>query len=456
MKTKTSTQCPRYPKTDARYWERRLFRTRAATGRPSTTWSIRFRFKRHRLFFSTGLANRTAAARMARQIYLDLLALGVEGALGKYKPEVVAPAPAVATIGMYVERARAHFGGESATFNAYAAALRRIAAAIARHEIDRRRFGRATSAYRKNTDALPLDILTPAAVDRWRIRYVEAARDPAAKARARTTCNGVLRGARALFAPRRLKLVTEGGALVVPDPPPFRDVVFWPRESTTYHSKFSTAELLVAAREELAETDAPAFLAFTLAIGAGLRRAEIDALTWQQIDFQRRRIIIEPTVSGKLKSARSAGAVPIDETLTGVLRGFAARATGAFVIEDTGTDAGAPAARTWGRSYRCDRTFARLIVWLRRHGVEGRTPLHVCRKQAGAEIATRHGVYAASKFLRHGSVAVTTMHYADQLVPTPVDMGALAPPANVVEMPTAAAPSPAPSKRRKTAGRVRQ
>ena len=52
-----------------------------------------------------------------------------------------------------------------------------------------------------------------------------------------------------------------------------------------YQSKLDPAVLLAAARDDLSESDPEAFRALLLALGAGLRRGEIDRLLWRQVDF---------------------------------------------------------------------------------------------------------------------------------------------------------------------------
>ena len=62
---------------------------------------------------------------------------------------------------------------------------------------------------------------------------------------------------------------------------------------------------------------------------------------------------------------------------------------------------------------------------LRAHGVEGNKAIHTLRKEAGAIVATRDGIFAASQFLRHADIATTAAHYADKKTRTVIDMGAL-------------------------------
>ena len=118
-----------------------------------------------------------------------------------------------------------------------------------------------------------------------------------------------------------------------------------------YQSKLDPAVLLRSAEKYLSGSDPEAFKALLLALGAGLRRGEIDRLLWRQVDFAAGVIHVETTEAGGLKSEDSAGDVPIDRTLASVLRGFRARAQGQFVIED-GT--GLMASKPWGQRYRCE------------------------------------------------------------------------------------------------------
>jgi integrase len=220
----------------------------------------------------------------------------------------------------------------------------------------------------------------------------------------------------------------------LPDPLPFADVEFYPRESMKYHSKLDPQQLLRAAATELAESDPEAFKVLVLELGAGLRRGEIDRLLWRQVECAAGIIHVEITEVSGLKSADSTGQVHIDETLASALQGFKARASSEFVIEAShqGENYSTP---PWARRYRCQSVFDRLIRWLRAHGVQGRGPLHTLRKEAGSIIATKAGIYAASRFLRHSDLQVTAMHYADHKERTVIDMSGLLLPKNAAELP---------------------
>jgi integrase len=220
--------------------------------------------------------------------------------------------------------------------------------------------------------------------------------------------------------------------VALPDPLPFAGLEFYPRESMRYHSRIDPQALLRRASQELAESDSDSFLVLVLALGAGLRRGEIDHLLWRQMDFRTGLIHVEVTEAGSLKSADSQGAVAIDEALSSVLQGFRAKAKSDFVIEEGSSSTGS--SKPWGRRYRCQGVFERLMLWLRKNGIESRAPIHTLRKEAGSIVSTQSGIHAASLFLRHADMQVTSQFYADHKERVTIDMSALLPPANVVSL----------------------
>jgi len=50
-------------------------------------------------------------------------------------------------------------------------------------------------------------------------------------------------------------------------------------------------------------------------------------------------------------------------------------------------------------------------------------------------IATKSGIHAASRFLRHADIQVTAMHYADHKERVTVDIGGMLLPQNVTTLP---------------------
>jgi integrase len=413
-------------KNDSRYWRSRIFRPINARGETSPHYSMRLQMHGDRWAFSLGTGNAEAAARKAANVYFDFLTLGVQGALAKYRPQKAADS--ITAVGEWIEAARSVATVNPATFALYAAALRKIVGDIIRVKRNRKRFGPKRGGareYRSAIDSAPLALLSPAAIQKWRMEYVKRAKTPVEQRSRMTSCNSTLRQARSLFGRKIAKFVP------LPEPPPFQHVEFFPKQSAKYFSRIDAKALLMKAQRELAENDSPAFLVVLIALAAGLRKGELDTLSWHQIDFERGLIRVEHTDTANLKSADSRGEVPLDASVVELLRGFRARATGAFVIEGGDNLSG---HRLWGRHYRVQGVFDRVTAWLRKHGVTAKKPLHELRKELGALITAQHGIYAASRVLRHADLATTAAHYTDLKTRPTIPVGEWLTPDNVVPM----------------------
>jgi len=195
-----------------------------------------------------------------------------------------------------------------------------------------------------------------------------------------------------------------------------------------YQSRFDVESLIRAAQKELPREQ---FKTFLLAIMAGLRRNEIDKLEWQAFDWDKGVISIRATSHFAPKSEDSTGDVEVDTEVMELFRGYAARGTSDFVIEST------VPARSQGTysHYRCQKHFDGLIKWLRNHGVEGNRPLHALRKEYGSQVCAQHGIYAASRALRHADIAMTSQHYLDKRESARAALGRfLSKPSNIIKL----------------------
>jgi hypothetical protein len=77
------------------------------------------------------------------------------------------------------------------------------------------------------------------------------------------------------------------------------------------------------------------------------------------------------------------------------------------------------------RHYRCNKIFKSLFAWLKSKGVSSANPLHTLRKEFGSRINEVHGIYAASRALRHADIAITSQHYLDKKSRATVGLGHL-------------------------------
>lgn len=421
-----------FAKNDVRFWKKRIFKPLdGRTKSESPHYSVRIAHGGVRRSVSLETGNAEAAATRARDFFQDVLRIGLPAAAEKIRPKSSAP-DRIATIGEWIVAAKGVSDASKTTVGQYAVALRLIAGQILSVKKSKKRFapGKKGGAaeFRQLIDAASLEIFTLQAVQQWRLAYVKQAQNPAEERSRMTSSNSLIKQARSLFGEKITRFVPN---LQLPEPKPFANCEFYPRQSSRYFSRIDPKALLQAAHGELSKLDPPVFLAMLLALSAGLRKGEIDSLAWHQVDFDQALIRVENTATASLKTVDSRDEVPIDPGLISILRGFQEKATGEFVIESTSKESG---PKAWGRMYRAAGVFERLYAWLRGKGVSARKPLHELRKELGALVTTEFGIYAASRILRHSDVATTARHYSDVKTRSVISMGEWLAPESVAKM----------------------
>jgi integrase len=318
------------------------------------------------------------AAERARDFYLTLTEAGWDEAFRQLKPEIVRRDRS--TIGDFVAELEAKADIEPKTLAGYCVALRKIVSDAfgidgGRDKYDYRSGGR--QRWLERVHAVRLGDVTPAVVQKWKRDFLaRAGGDPVRRRAAAISVNSFLRRAKSLFAPRATKHLS----IPLPSPLPFEGVSFEKRQSTRYRSTINVEELTRAAREELAPNDELAFLVFLLALGAGLRRMEIDRLEWSAFLWDKNMIRIEQTQHLRLKTEHSIGDVRVDREFMEIFRGHFAKATSTFVIESPNL----PRKRATFENYRAQAVFERLSEWLRDKGVTAKKPIHELRKEFGS------------------------------------------------------------------------
>lgn len=415
-----------YSRTDARYWLEKIFHRRFRQGgemveKPNYYVQIQHQGRRKRFHLHT--PNKATAAARARDLYKAILE-GGWAAVGEIEPKASSAAdeasPGGATVGDLISVVRAVATARPTSLDTYFKAFRKIAADIARIQkgakYDSRRGG--SEVWRKKVDAVPLSKLTPEAILEWKIKFLKSS-NPTQLRKAKTTVNSLIRNSKALFAKKHLKYIRS--QIDLPDPLPFDDVPMEKQPSMRYQSKVDAGAILKAAQTELAQDDPECFKILLLGLMCGLRKSEIDTLLWAAFDFEQSRILIEPNEYNQLKSEDSAGEVEIDAELNQVFWQLWQDSDSAFVIESH-----RPVHhRSQKRSYRAEHHFKRLNTWLREHGVNADKPMHEMRKEFGALINARYGIYAASRALRHSQIAITVAHYTDKKERVTVGLGNL-------------------------------
>lgn len=256
--------------------------------------------------------------------------------------------------------------------------------------------------WRAKVEAFPMSGFTAPEIERFRQRELAACNGDHRKAgAAATTLNSYLRAARGVFSKKLLPLYD---GLQLPDQIPFRGIAPLPEPSHRYHSKIDAVRLIELAKAELYHSDKDAWLAFILCIGAGLRRAELDKLEWEQVCLSERRVHIRTTEFFRPKAKNSEAYVDFSEAVAAYLKEYQA-------IGENGKRRFVLPGLEVGDKIRCLKVFSSLMTWLRAQGVPGRTPLHTLRKEAGSLIFQKAGsIDRAAEFLRNDP-RVAREHY---------------------------------------------
>lgn len=413
----------RLPPTHKDYWKPRLEHrsyTRDGEMVELAEYSVRFQHLGQRASFPMGSSDADSAAASARDIYIFLKANGWDATLAKFKPK--AATKDVLTVGDYLKTVRETGKLRLRTFLNYENCFRSILANVfgiknTAAKYDYRSGG--NQKWRERIDSIRLAKLTPEAVERWMKKFVvNAGSSPNAVASAKRTANSYVRCARALFGAAVLK-ESAIRKLFLPAVLPFKGVELFESGSAKYMSKINPQTLIAAARNELKSAEPEIYKAFLLGLFAGMRKGEIDLLEWRMMDWDRGAIQLEETKWLHLKTADSAGEITVDAEVLNELRSFMSTSQSPFVIASDRpprTDSARP-------YYRCDPVFDRLNDWLRGKGIMANKPLHELRKEIGALIATEHGIFAASRFLRHSDITTTARHYADHKARISVGLG---------------------------------
>ncbi len=417
------------------YWRERVYQPKSGSGEQCSNYGARIAYQGKRVFFNLETPNKDAAAAKAVTIFKFLNTHGWEETMLRYQPHrVTNPRRLPDTVGALIEIASELSTAREQTKGAYAKAFRRIVADIAGVDgagrYDTRKGG--YERWKKRVDSVKLTRITPERITAWKNKYLGKAGDNALERRSRVnTLNGLIANASSLFSKKFRHFLAD--RVCLPDPLPFEGVRKEKGPSLRYRSKINATEILEKAQEELAPSDPEAFKIILLAAVCGLRRSEIDLLLWEAFDFSRKELHIESSEYHQLKSEESAGVIDLDDNLASIFQGFFAKSQGDFVIEATTN----PRRKPGSGSYRCALHWKTVIDWLRGQGIKAQKPVHELRKEIGSIIAAEHGIYEASRYLRHSDIRITAQYYLDKKTRvTPALSAMLTPDPTVIEMPT--------------------
>jgi integrase len=383
--------------------------------RATRQFLIQVQCRKRREWFGLGF-DLDFAVRLAREINLHLRLHSWDATSKKYKPEFESELSDL-TVGAYIDLVAKHGFLQPTTLYRYAALFRRIVGTIRGINYegsDKYGGGPTPSKWRTAVDKVLLNTIKPEQVVEWRDHYV--ARHPVGSP-ARTckehTANSFIRNARSLFAKRILKRVLmKCPNLALPTPLPFEGVELLPeRESDFFYIPEVDAKQLI--EDAFKELSGNQLIIFILAIGAGLRRNEIDKLPWAHVDLPTGTITVAPTKYSRLKSDSSVGKIQLESRFAEQLRKHAGEVTGEFVLPSLV----APRIDTSQRQYRCKKDFTALCAWLGTKGINHSTGrIHTLRKEFGSHLAERRGIFAASAGLRHSTIGVTRKYYVSSTI----------------------------------------
>jgi integrase len=416
-------------KTHADYWASKVFLPAYTTGgtkRSASVFSVKIQFMGRRESFSLNTAVKAEAAKKAKLIWASLLAVGWEKTLQEFKPQAVFTPPTFTTVGEYLSfLEEQQFYGPKTFYNKvtkfYTALSSMLSVASNKERFSPRNGG--LKRWREKLEATRLDQLTPQLVEQWKNRYLaRALNDHQQLTRTKHSFDSYLRTAKAMFGPRirkRLKAFN----VTLPEPIPFADAEFVSRGRSTYRyrSRLDPHQLTALAIDELHGLRREQLKIFLLALHLGLRRAEIDKLLWRQFDFEHCQLQVESTEYSQLKTEGSESDIVLELELRDFFQAEFKAAKSIFVIDAKNQ----PRPKQVYAHYRAASEFSALCEWLRAHGVIAQKPVHTLRKEFGRLITEKMGLYAASLALRHTSMAVTSIYYADDTRPKHTGLGRL-------------------------------
>jgi integrase len=413
-------------KSHADYWLKKVYRPKYGTehgARETGTYSVKIQYLGRRELFPLNTSNRPEAAKTAKHVWASLVANGWDRTLVQFKPSAVYIPPIFVTVGEYLDYLEEnHLYTQQALYRNTTKFFTALGSMFEtdkpRSRFDARRDG--LKKWREKLRAVKLADLTPMKVELWKANYLALrSENPMRELRAKHTLDAYIRASKAMFGPRIRKRLSTFG-ITLPAPIPFADISFVTRgrSSYRYRSRFDPIALTKLALDELPIEQLKVFL---LALHLGLRRNEIDKLTWSQFDYERLTLRVEVTVYAQLKTEGSEADVGLEKELADYFQRLSKAASGIFVINSIGL----PRKTSGWQHYRANAHFDSLCGWLRAHGVETQKPIHTLRKEFGKLIAEKMGLFASSLALRHSSVSVTEIFYAGDDRPKVTGLGKL-------------------------------
>ena len=306
------------------------------------------------------------------------------------------------TVGQWLESYLgniAMLGVRRKTATLYAFSLRNLASTVC--DIDSKTMPR--KAWREKVKQVKLSDLSARAIDLAIGKRLRGLSDAAAK-KALANYHIKLRNARNLFSIRAIEL-----SQLPLSECPFGDYMIISKKPKRFRSQVDIKSILVKA----AELPSSQRLIVTLAACCGLRRSEIDTLTWSQVDLRSDQPLVRIALTGYFtpKSESSSRSIPLAESVRDLFQEARQRhPESIFVIESAEDSVNASSAHY---QLRAADEFGQVYQWLRDQGIDSRQPLHSLRKEFGSMVNQRGGIVAAMEMLGHSNISTTAGIYVE-------------------------------------------
>lgn len=269
-----------------------------------------------------------------------------------------------------------------------------------------------------------LDALTDSTWRTYRSRFVAGLEGEALES-AKRTANTVLQQSRAVFS-RSMMRQYKAHFKLLPDLAGWLDMEFF----RAPHPGFQAVPMEVLQRVVVdAKTAGPAYhVAVLLSLFGGLRYNEVQQAQWSWLTEREDGTALIRIPAEHAKSNR-ARVVPLSADVLADLKAYR-KPDWPYISPKT--------CRLFG---------THLTAMLHKAGITSRKGCHELRKQFGAMVATRSGLYVAQKLLGHSNPGLTSKIYADLIsMPSPLETTVALGLASH-KSPSAPAPAPQPPER---------
>lgn len=230
----------------------------------------------------------------------------------------------------------------------------------------------------------------------------------------RRTIISQIKHCKAMFKPACLKFYGKQGVKVTN---PFNDLELGGMVRNPYTPLSS--EKRKAIWDEARKLPPDEALSILIALGAGLRKNEIDKARTSWISFMDDHAIFTVRTEEDFIPKSSANRnIPISKDLAKEI--LEIRETMNPNENDPYILAGDGRGAT-----RKDKTYRRVNAWLKTKGVTSPNPLHSLRKEFGSNVFTEHGVGVASVLLGHADIKLTMDTYAGLTAAPVIDIGGM-------------------------------